>query len=45
MSALLRRVYLANAAVLLVHQMDAAYWHEWVLFRMLGGSRCIASGR
>jgi hypothetical protein len=37
MSPLLRRLYLANAAVLLVHQMDAAYWHEWVLFRMPGG--------
>jgi hypothetical protein len=37
MSLLLRRLYLANAAVLLVHQMDAAYWHEWTLFRMPGG--------
>jgi hypothetical protein len=37
MSPLLRRLYLANAAVLLVHQMDAAYWHEWTLFRMPGG--------
>ncbi|WP_353267419.1 DUF6713 family protein [Gemmatimonas sp.] len=34
---LLDRVYLANAAVLLVHQMDAAYWHEWRLFHMPGG--------
>jgi hypothetical protein len=33
----LDRLYLANAAVLLVHQMDAAYWHEWRLFRMPGG--------
>jgi hypothetical protein len=31
------RLYLANAAVLLVHQMDAAYWHEWTLFGMPGG--------
>jgi hypothetical protein len=31
------RLYLANAAVLLVHQMDAAYWHEWALFGMPGG--------
>jgi hypothetical protein len=37
MSPLLRRLYLINAAVLLVHQMDAAYWHEWELFRMPGG--------
>lgn len=28
--------YLANAAVLLVHQMDAAYWHEWTLFHLPG---------
>lgn len=35
--ALHRRLYLANAAVLLVHQMDAAYWHEWTLFGMPGG--------
>jgi 4-amino-4-deoxy-L-arabinose transferase-like glycosyltransferase len=33
----LDRLYLANATVLLVHQMDAAYWHEWRLFRMPGG--------
>jgi hypothetical protein len=31
------RLYLANATVLLVHQMDAAYWHEWTLFGMPGG--------
>ena len=31
------RLYLANAAVLLVHQMDAAYQHEWTLFGMPGG--------
>ena len=37
MSPLLRRLYLANAAVLLVHQLDAACWHEWSLFRMPGG--------
>lgn len=29
--------YLTNAAVLLVHQMDAAYWHEWTLFHLPGG--------
>jgi hypothetical protein len=31
------RLYLANATILLVHQMDAAYWHEWNLFGMPGG--------
>lgn len=30
-------LYLANATVLLVHQMDAAYWHEWELFGLPGG--------
>jgi hypothetical protein len=31
------RLYLANGAVLLVHQMDAAHQHEWTLFGMPGG--------
>jgi hypothetical protein len=30
-------LYLTNATVLLVHQMDAAYWHEWTLFGLPGG--------
>lgn len=30
-------LYLANATVLLTHQVDAAYWHEWELFGMPGG--------
>lgn len=30
-------VYLLNATVLLTHQIDAAYWHEWNLFGMPGG--------
>ena len=30
------KLYLANAAVLLVHQMDAAFWHEWTLFHLPG---------
>jgi hypothetical protein len=33
----LERLYLANAVVLLVHQMDAAYWQEWQLFHLPGG--------
>lgn len=37
LSPTLDRLYLANAAVLLVHQMDAAYWQEWRLFHMPGG--------
>ncbi|MCZ8205296.1 DUF6713 family protein [Gemmatimonas sp.] len=33
----LERLYLANAVVLIVHQMDAAYWQEWQLFHLPGG--------
>jgi hypothetical protein len=29
--------YLVNAAILITHQIDAAYWHEWDLFGMPGG--------
>jgi hypothetical protein len=32
-----RSVYLANATVLLAHQVDAAYWQEWRLFGLPGG--------
>ena len=31
-------LYLANASVLLTHQIDAAYWHEWELFAVPGGA-------
>jgi len=31
------RLYLANATVLLAHQVDAAYWHEWAMFGLPGG--------
>jgi hypothetical protein len=30
-------LYLANATILITHQIDAAYWHEWDLFGMPGG--------
>lgn len=30
-------LFLANATVLLTHQIDAAYWHEWRLFALPGG--------
>jgi hypothetical protein len=29
--------YLVNATILITHQVDAAYWHEWDLFAMPGG--------
>ena len=31
-------LYLANATVLLTHQIDAAFWHEWDLFGLPGGA-------
>lgn len=30
-------LYLVNATVLVMHQIDAAYWHEWRLFSLPGG--------
>ncbi len=33
------RVFLLNATVLITHQIDAAYWHEWNLFRIPGGNQ------
>lgn len=35
----LRWLFLANATVLLAHQVDAAYWHEWELFSIPGGNQ------
>lgn len=35
--AAFRRLYAGNAVVLLLHQVDAAYWEEWELFRLPGG--------
>ncbi|ELX10015.1 hypothetical protein Jab_2c21020 [Janthinobacterium sp. HH01] len=35
----LQAVFLLNAAVLITHQIDAAYWHEWELFRIPGGNQ------
>ena len=33
----LRSLYLLNAAVLITHEIDSAYWHEWELFGVPGG--------
>jgi len=30
-------IYCANAVLLIVHEIDSAYWHEWELFKMPGG--------
>lgn len=32
-------LYLANAAILITHQIDASFWHEWDLFGVPGGSQ------
>ena len=31
------RLYLANTALLVAHEIDSAYWHEWELFHLPGG--------
>jgi hypothetical protein len=30
-------IYLANAVLLIIHEIDSAYWKEWELFRLPGG--------
>jgi len=30
-------LYLANLSLLILHEMDSAYWKEWELFRLPGG--------
>ena len=34
---MLRWLYLLNAAVLITHEIDSAYWREWKLFGIPGG--------
>lgn len=34
-----QRLFLANATVLITHQIDAAYWREWELFLLPGGNQ------
>jgi hypothetical protein len=36
MNDLLFYIYLANAVVLINHEIDSAYWKEWELFRLPG---------
>ena len=33
-------VYLVNAVLLIVHEIDSAYWKEWKLFGLGGGIDC-----
>lgn len=37
MQDLLLWLYLANAVLLINHEIDSAYWKEWELFRLPGG--------
>lgn len=37
MNDLLFWLYLANAVLLINHEIDSAYWKEWELFRLPGG--------
>jgi hypothetical protein len=37
MYALLMWVYLVNIVLLILHEMDSAYWKEWQLFHLPGG--------
>ena len=38
-SSLQNMLALLNATMLLVHQIDAAFWHEWDMFRLPGGTQ------
>ncbi len=35
--SLLTWLYIVNAVLLIVHEIDSAYWHEWKLFKLPGG--------
>ncbi|MBI3729276.1 MAG: hypothetical protein HY254_13200 [Burkholderiales bacterium] len=35
----LQVIFLLNATVLITHQIDAAFWHEWELFHIPGGNQ------
>jgi hypothetical protein len=35
---LLTWIYLVNATLLIVHEIDSAYWKEWELFKLPGGA-------
>jgi hypothetical protein len=38
MDTLFLWLYLTNAVLLVIHEMDSAYWQEWKLFRLPGGA-------
>ncbi len=31
-------IYIANLTLLVLHEIDSAYWQEWKLFKLPGGS-------
>lgn len=35
----MERCYFATMLALIVHQIDAAYWHEWEMFAVPGGTQ------
>jgi len=35
--SLLTWLYIANSVLLIVHEIDSAYWEEWKLFKLPGG--------
>ncbi len=35
----LHHLYELNLALLITHEIDSAFWHEWELFRLPGGIR------
>jgi hypothetical protein len=37
MFAVLLWIYLVNAVLLIVHEIDSAFWKEWEFFRIPGG--------
>jgi hypothetical protein len=37
MTDMLLWLYVANAVLLITHEIDSAYWREWELFRLPGG--------
>jgi hypothetical protein len=36
MPEILRWVYIVNATLIIVHEIDSAYWQEWELFKLPG---------
>lgn len=39
LNSLQQLYFLLNATILITHQIDSAYWHEWELFHIPGGNQ------